>query len=48
MPVCHRCCSQQASAEVRGTQKGHVCKDKTACAKRRERLAQAIEKGGSR
>lgn len=35
MPVCVRCGSMKASAEMRRTPKGrHLCKDKAACGHR--------------
>lgn len=34
MPDCHRCERTFASAELRRTAKGHVCKDKIACKRR--------------
>lgn len=42
MPACHRCGRMQASAEVRRTTKGHVCKDKPACQLRRERTSGGV------
>jgi hypothetical protein len=36
MPACHRCGrGNQASAEVRRTSLGHVCKNRLACLRRR-------------
>lgn len=35
MPACRHCDRVQASAEVRRTPRGSVCKDKLACARRR-------------
>lgn len=37
MPACYRCRRVQATAEVRRTTKGHVCKDKYVCEARRNR-----------
>jgi len=34
MPQCRRCDRVLATAEVRRTPLGHVCKDKPACARR--------------
>jgi hypothetical protein len=34
MPTCHRCTRTFASADVRRTPKGHVCKDTDACKRR--------------
>lgn len=34
MPVCRHCDRVSATAEVRRTPLGHVCKDKPACARR--------------
>lgn len=44
MPTCHRCeKANQASAEVRRTKLGHVCKDLLACSRRR-REARALSR----
>lgn len=38
MPVCNRCGVMQATAEMRRSPKrGHLCKDKPACAARRRK-----------
>lgn len=34
MPACRHCGKVQATAEVRRTKLGRVCKDKLACARR--------------
>ncbi len=31
MPKCHKCLTTLATAEMRRTTKGHVCKDKIGC-----------------
>jgi hypothetical protein len=44
MPTCHRCeKANQATAEVRRTSLGHVCKDFIAC-RRRRREARALRR----
>lgn len=37
MPVCWKCERMQATAELRRTTKGHICKDKFACKTRTDR-----------
>jgi hypothetical protein len=48
MPVCHRCGTMQASAELRGTPKGHVCLDKPLCKRRQATVAPRPRKDGNR
>lgn len=50
MPLCRLCLKVQPTAEVKRTRMGHVCKDKTACAVRVERIqdhARAIASYGA-
>lgn len=47
MPVCNHCERMAASAELRRTPKGHVCKDKMTC-KARKQKARAAAKAAIR
>lgn len=43
MPVCNRCERMSASAELRRTPKGHVCKDKYTCKARKQKARAAAK-----
>jgi hypothetical protein len=42
MPACRHCSKVQATIEVRRTTRGHVCRDKLSC--RRRRTDQRVER----